>query len=294
MAAGDEHKTTFKTHQGMYELLVMPFGLTNAPATFQHVMNTIFSDFLCKFVLVFMDGILVYSPTLADHIQHLTLILQVLAKHQFFIKESKCLFAQQSLEYLGHVITSEGIATDPSKVAAVSQWPVPTNVKELRGFLGLASYYKCFIKNYGIISYPLTNLLKKGVVFLWSSTVQQAFEAVQHALSIAPVLSLPDFNKPFVLEIDASNLGIGAILLQEGHPIAYPSQSLSRTNQGHSTYEKECLAILLAIDKWRSCDILTQDLIGLIEYSYHQGIPSFLKVHMQRTLGLSVLGPEQF
>jgi hypothetical protein len=171
MAAGDEYKTAFRTYQSLYEFLVMPFGLTNAPATFQHVMNTIFRDFLCKFVLVFMDDILVYSPTLADHIQHLTLVLQVLAKHQFFIKESKCLFTHQSLEYLGHVITSEGIATDPSKVAVVNQWPVLTNAKELRGFLGLAGYYRRFIKNYGIISHPFTNMLKKE----WFSSGQALF-----------------------------------------------------------------------------------------------------------------------
>jgi hypothetical protein len=171
MAAGEEYKTAFRTHQGLYEFLVMPFGLTNAPATFQHIMNTIFSQFLHKFVLVFMDDILVYSPTLEAHIQHLTLVFQVLTKHHFFIKESKCLFAQQSLEYLGHVITTQGITTYPSKVAAVNRWPAPSNVKELRGFLGLAGYYKRFIKNYDIISRPPTQLLKKGVLFIWSDTV---------------------------------------------------------------------------------------------------------------------------
>jgi hypothetical protein len=134
-------------------------------------MNIIFSDFLRKFVLVFMDDILMYRPTLEDHIEHLTLVFQVLAKHQFFIKKSKCLFAQESLEYLSHVITTLGIATDPSNIIAINQWSVPANVKELRGFLGLAGYYRRFIKNYGIISAPLTNLLKKGVVFLWSSTI---------------------------------------------------------------------------------------------------------------------------
>jgi hypothetical protein len=203
-------------------------------------------------VVVFIDDILVYSPTLEAHIQHLTLVFQVLTKHHFFIKESKRLFAQQSLEYPGHVITTQGITTDPSKVDVVNRWPAPSNVKELRGFLGLAGYYRRFIKNYGIISRPLTHLLKKGVLFIWSDTAQQAFEAVKQALTIAPVVALPDFNKPFVLEIDASNLGIGAVLLQDGHPIAYLNQSLNRTNQGRSTYEKECLAILLAVEKWHS------------------------------------------
>jgi hypothetical protein len=252
MAAGDEYKTTFRTHQGLYEFLVMPFGLTNAPATFQHIMNTIFGEFLCKFVLVFMDDILVYSSTLEDHVQHLTKVFQTLTAHQFFIKASKCLFAHQSLEYLGHVITVEGIATEPSKVEAVNRWPIPTNIRELWGFLGLAGYYRRFIRNYGIISRPLTNLLKKGTLFVWPGTVQQAFDALKQALSLAPVLALPDFAKQFVLKTDASNFGVGAVLMQEGHPIAYLSQGLSRANQGRSTYEKECLAILLAVDKCRS------------------------------------------
>jgi hypothetical protein len=132
-----------------------------------------------------------------------------LAAHQFFIKTNKCLFAQQSLEYLGHVITTEGIATDPSKVQAVNQLPIPTNVKELRGFWGLAGYYRRFIKNYGVVNRPLTELLKKGALFLWSGTVHQAFDAVKQVLSSAPVLALPDFGKQFVLETDALNLGGG-------------------------------------------------------------------------------------
>jgi hypothetical protein len=134
MAAGEEYKTVFRTHQGLYEFLVMLFGLTNVPATFQHIMNTIFSQYLRKFVLVFMDDILVYNPTLEAHTQHLTLVFQVLAQHHFYIKESNCFFAQQSLEYLSHVITAQGITTYPSKITAINQWPIPLNVRELRGF----------------------------------------------------------------------------------------------------------------------------------------------------------------
>jgi hypothetical protein len=148
----------------------MPFELTNTLAMFQHIMNTIFSEFLRKFILVFMDDILVYNSTLEEHLQHLTLFFQTLAKHQFLIKRNKYLFAQQLLEYLGHIITTRGIATDHSKIEAISQWPDPMNVKELSGFLGLASYYRLFIRNYGVISRPLSNLLKKGVLFVWSNT----------------------------------------------------------------------------------------------------------------------------
>jgi hypothetical protein len=156
------------------------------------------------------------------------------------------------LEYLGHIVTSEGVATDPVKIWAVKEWPVPKNVKALRGFLGLAGYYSRFIKHFGVISRPLTRLLKKGVQFVCTVEVQQAFELVQQALITAPVLALPDFAKQFIIEIDACNMGIGVVLMQEGHPIAYLSQGLNCLNQGCPTYEKECLAILLAVDKWRS------------------------------------------
>jgi hypothetical protein len=148
VAQGDEMKTAFKTRSGLYEFRVMPFGLTNAPASFQSTMNKIFQPLLRKSVLVFMDDILVYSATLEDHVKHLEQVFSILQQHEFFVKLSKCVFAQQQLEYLGHVITSKGVATEPSKITAVQQWPVPVNAKQLRGFLGLTGYYRRFIKHY--------------------------------------------------------------------------------------------------------------------------------------------------
>jgi hypothetical protein len=251
MVEEDQMKTAFQTHQGLYEFTVMPFGLTNAPATFQSLMNSIFSAQLRKFVLVFVDDILVYIPTLTDHISHLQTVRTILSQHKLVVKKSKCTFAQQELEYLGHIIGANGVSTNNSKIVAVQNWPVPTSLKTLRGFLGLTGYYRKFVKHYGILAQPLTHLLKKGVLFSWTSQHQHAFDLLKTAMISTPVLALPDFSKPFVLETDACNTGIVAILMQQHHPVAYMSKPLSSRNQTLSAYEKECLAILMAVDKWR-------------------------------------------
>jgi hypothetical protein len=152
---------------------------------------------------------------------------------------------------LGHIISSEGVATEPTKIAAIQRWPQPTNVKQLRGFLGLTGYYRRFIKHYGMISKPLTQLLKKGVSFQWSPQANQAFQLLKDSLVQAPVLRILDFSKTFVIETDASDMGMGAVLMQEGHPISFLSKAFSARNQALSTYDKECLAMIMAVDKWR-------------------------------------------
>jgi hypothetical protein len=162
----EEHKTTFQTHTGHYEFRVMAFGLTRAPATFQKAMNTTLAPMLRKCVLVFFDDSLIYNPSFESHVQHMHQVLVLLATDQWKIKRSKCSFAQNTIAYLDHVISSQGVVIDQSKIEAISGWLAPTNTKELRSFLGLASYCRKFVQHFGIITQPLTNFLKKGVLFV--------------------------------------------------------------------------------------------------------------------------------
>lgn len=250
MREGDEEKTAFKTHHGHFQFRVMPFGVTNGPPTFQCLINSIFYGPNRKFVISFLDDILVFSCSLQEHVEHLRTVFSILRQHQLYAKESKCSFAQPRIEYLGHVISKEGVATDPSKTSAMREWPTPTNATELRGFLGLAGYYRKFVPRYGIIAKPLTQLLtKKG--FMWSTQAQAAFDLLKDAMVNTPVLALPDFSRPFCIETDACDTGVGAVLVQDAHPVAYLSKALGVRNQRLSIYEKEFLAVIMAVEKWR-------------------------------------------
>ncbi|WVZ83697.1 hypothetical protein U9M48_030818 [Paspalum notatum var. saurae] len=193
------------------------------------------------------------KTTFQTHTGHyeFRLVLEVLAKDQWKVKLSKCTFASQQIAYLGHVISAGGVATDPSKVTAVSNWPTPKSVKELRSFLGLAGYYRRFVRHFGVIARPLNDLLKKGALFIWTSQHEEAFQALKKALITAPILALPNFSLPFCIETDASGVGVGAVLMQQGHPLAYLIKALGPRTLGLSAYEKEYLAILIAVEHWR-------------------------------------------
>jgi hypothetical protein len=215
MKEEDVHKTGFSTHLGHYEYLVMPFGLSNAPATFQQLMNQIFAKYLRKFVLVFFDDILVYSPSKEQHKLHLQAVLQVLKDNQLKAKLEKCTFGQPSVEYLGHIISGQGVATDPAKIKDIVEWKTPKTLKKLRGFLGLTGYYRWFIQGYSTICQPLYHALKKDN-FQWGQQQEEAFQKLKTIMSTPPMLKLPDFTIPFVLETDACKSGLGAVLMQEG------------------------------------------------------------------------------
>lgn len=192
MGERDIEKTAFRTHQGHYEFMVMPFGLTNAPATFQSAMNNLFQPYLRKFILVFFDDILVYSQSWIEHLKHVRSVLSTLEQNQWVGNRWKCEFGQTQIKYLGHAISNQEVEMDPEKVKAALDWERPKTVKGLRGFLGLTSYYRRFVKDYGKIAKPLTELLKNGG-FSWNEKAEEALQKLKRVITTAQVLSLPNF-----------------------------------------------------------------------------------------------------
>ncbi|GBG60072.1 hypothetical protein CBR_g403 [Chara braunii] len=215
VAAADQPKTALRSRFGHYEFTVMPFGLTNAPATFQRAMNDIFRDILEQYVLVYLDDILVYSRTLEEHLRHLRDVLDRLRRHGFYAKLSKCRFAQHKVDFLGHYVSDQGLHMHDAKITAIAEWSAPTSAKQLRNFLGLTSYFSNFIRGYARYSYVLTStLLRKNLPWAWTPLHEDAFRALKKAVTCAPVLHLPDFDRPFILTTDASDFVVGAVLSQ--------------------------------------------------------------------------------
>ena len=211
------------------------------------------------FCSVYLDDIVVFSRDINEHLEHLGQIFERLRQAGFKLRPKKCFFAKKEVRYLGHVISASGIATDGGKTRAVKEFPVPKNVKDLRSFLGLASYYRGFMQNFSRIAEPLYTLLRKGVEFEWNEERQKALDALKERLTTAPVLSYPDFTQPFILETDASYAGLGAVLTQakmekghlRSHPIAYASRSLTPAERHYGVTELEALAVVWAPRHYR-------------------------------------------
>ncbi|KAG8491018.1 hypothetical protein CXB51_014151 [Gossypium anomalum] len=247
----DIPKTAFRMRYGHYEFLVMPFGLTNAPAIFMDLMNQIFRQCLDQFVVVFIDDILVYSRDETEHAEHLRLVLQILRDKQLYAKFSKCEFWLREVSFLGHVVSALGIQVDPSKISAILDWKASRNITEVRSFLGLAGYYRRFVKGFSMIATPMMKLLQKDVKFEWSEKCQKSFDQLKTYLTEAPVLVQPESGKEFVIYSDASLLGLGCVLMQEGRVVAYASRQLKPHEKNYPTHDLKLAVILFALKIWR-------------------------------------------
>lgn len=250
---GDEWKTAFSTTTGHYEYLVMPFGLANSPSIFQLFINNVFRD-----IIVYIDDILIYSDTLTDHVQQVRAVLQRLIQHQLYAKLEKCEFHQTSTTFLGYVISPDGVAMDEGKVKAVLEWPRPITLKELQRFLWFANFYCRFIRNFSLVASPLTSLVKKGTHRLpWNESATQAFNQLKQCFATAPILHHPDPELPFVVKVDTSNTGLGAVLSQRQgsspklHPCAFYSRKLNAAERNYDVGDRELLAMKAAFEDWR-------------------------------------------
>src|SRR3954464_3608131 len=247
----DIPNTAFTTRYSLYEYTVMSFGLTNAPATFSRLMNSIFMEYLDKFVVVYLDDILIYSKNEEEHAEHLRLVLMKLREHRLYAKFSKCEFWLPEVTYLGHVISAKGIAVNPERVQAVLDWTPPESVKQVRSFLGLASYCRRFVENFSKVAKPLTELLKKDKKFQWTPKCEESFQELKRRLTSAPVLAPLDTKKNFEIFCDASRQGLGCILMQDRHVVAYDSRQLRPHEENYPTHDLELAAVVHALTTWR-------------------------------------------
>ncbi|CAJ0933921.1 unnamed protein product [Ranitomeya imitator] len=255
---GDEWKTAFNTPEGHFEYLVMPFGLANAPSVFQSFMHDIFREYLDKFLIVYLDDILIFSDDWESHVKQVRMVFQVLRANSLFVKGSKCLFGVQKVSFLGFIFTPSTIEMDPVKVQAIQDWIQPTSLKSLQKFLGFANFYRRFICNFSSIAKPLTDLTKKGADLVnWFSAAVEAFQELKRRFCSAPVLCQPDVSLPFQVEVDASEIGAGAVLSQRGSdcsvmkPCAFFSRKFSPAERNYDVGNRELLAMKWAFEEWR-------------------------------------------
>ncbi|GJX09461.1 putative reverse transcriptase domain-containing protein [Tanacetum coccineum] len=247
----DIPKTAFQTRYGHYEFQVMPFGLTNAPAVFMDLMNRVCKPYLDKFVIVFIDDILIYSKDEKEHEEHLKVILELLKKEKLYAKFSKCEFWIPKVQFLRHVIDSRGIHVDPAKIESIKDWASPKTPTEIRQFLGLAGYYRRFIEGFSKIAKSMTKLTQKGIKFDWGEKEENAFQLIKQKLCSAPILALPEGSEDFVVYCDASHKGLGAVLMQREKVIAYASRQLKVHEKNYTTHDLELGSVVFALKIWR-------------------------------------------
>ena len=256
MHPNDREKTAFATPDGLWEFLRMPFGLSNACATFQRALEIVLSGLTFDTCLCYFDDIIIPSNSLEQQCERLSAVLTRFRQHNLRVKASKCCFGADRVSYLGHIVSSEGVHTDPAKIQAVSQLDSPVTVEQVRSFLGLVGYYRRFIPSFASLSAPLVALTKKGSKFQWGEPQNNSFNELKKYLCTAPILAYPQFDQPFVLQTDASDKGLGAVLTQfdcnrKERVIAYASRSLSNCEKNYSATEKEALAIVFAVEHFR-------------------------------------------
>ena len=255
MKESDIEKTAFRTRYGSFEFLVLPFGLTNAPSTFMMMMQDILRPYLDKFVISYLDDILIYSNTLEEHQKHVRIVLDTLREHKLYVKLSKCEIFREQVEFLGYNINRNGLSMMEEKVKAIQQWPTPKSVKQVRSFLGLAGFYRQFIKMFSATTSPLTALLQKESPFHWTDEHQRAFDTIKQHIATQPTLILPQEDIQFVVHTDASAFAVGASINQDHgsglQPIAFLSKKLLPAETRYATHEQELLAIIIALKTWR-------------------------------------------
>ena len=253
----DRPKTAFTCQSGLFEFNVMPFGLTNAPSSFERLMEKVLSGLQYDICLLYLDDIIIKSETFEEHVVNLKKVFDRLRDSNLRLSPKKCTIFQHKVQFLGHVVSEEGISTDPKKVETVKEWPKPSTVKQVRSFLGLCSYYRRFILNFSSVAKPLTRLTEKDVKFAWSSECEEAFQKLKNCLVNTPILVYPDLTKPFILDTDASGVGIGAVLsqLQGGKErvVAYYSRVLTKSERNYCVTRRELLAVIDSIKHFHTC-----------------------------------------
>jgi hypothetical protein len=253
----DQEKTAFVTPRGVYQFRVLPFGISVAPSVYQRLINCVFASRGWRHTLAYLDDLIIFTKTFAEHLEELQAVFNLIRKAKLKLNPKKCTFFEQRVKYLGYIVSKEGISTDPNKIRAVQEYPRPTNLREVRSYLGFCSYYRRFIKDFSRIVKPLTGLTKKNAPFNWNEEQEQAFNELKICLSTAPVLGHPDLSLPFQLRTDVSKLGIGAILIQEEKDgrktvLGYASRALSDAEACYSSCEMECLGVIFALSYFRS------------------------------------------